>query len=167
MANYEFAAVIAKLDRLVTQLSNADVEIANELLDATHDKAPRPAWNTGQLRNSGVAYIGSIPVGYTAGMTTFPNPNGAYAKYGKRGRAELGVLKSFGTLRKRGLDTGDADGEFGTTRGKITIVYTSPVAALMHEWTGKFSAPLAGANYISAKMATADIIAVKVLRKYL
>jgi hypothetical protein len=47
-------------------------------------------------------------------------------------------------------------GSVSSLRGKVTVLYQAPHAALMHEWPGGFSDMHSGAHYVSSKalMAT-------------
>jgi len=173
MAKMEFVgALVQGVDHLISQLKDVDRRIALDLLDATYSEYPRPPWNTGQLRSSGAAYIGTTKVGTTP--ETGPNPNGP-ARTREKGSGGLSTGSStftptfFGNTAKH-LATANLGEPPNTVRGKITIIYHSPVAALMHEWDGGFSDSQSGPGYITQKLYKLDTTMYKhlgdVFRRY-
>lgn len=172
----EFAGLIQGIDRLMSKLNYADVTMAEKLLDATFYEYPRPAWDTGELRSSGAAYIGMTKVAETP--KTGQNPMVPTAWRKKRGRSQFirGGNQSFGSVRMRTLHKATRTGGMAltnTVRGKITIVYRAQAAALMHEWTlsigqgRKFTSPDAGPHYISAKLAKGNQYMTEIFREIL
>ena len=166
----EFAGLIAGIDKLVSRLEQADVMLAQRLLDATYYEYPRPAWDTGELRSSGAAYIGTTKVASTP--ETGPNPAVPAAWRKKRGtkwQADRGGNQSFASMRMRTLRTAtEVIGDLPSTiRGRITIMYRARAAALMHEWQGNFTAADAGPHYISAKLANGQRYMAEVFRQVL
>lgn len=172
----EFAGLIQGVDRLLSRLNYADVALAEKLLDATFYEYPRPAWDTGELRSSGAAYIGTTKVAETPATGQNPAVPAAWIK--KRGRGHLlrGGNQSFAsmpikTLHRATRTSGHALAS--TVRGKISIVYRARAAALMHEWTAtigvgrKFTAADAGPHYISAKLARGQKYMTEVFRDIL
>lgn len=150
----EFAAgLIEGVDRLLSRLNEADVELAESLLDATYYDPPRPPWNTGELRSSGTVYIGGQLIKKTP--WTGANPVGPYANAGIAGSADpYSGGNRVQELRMRNIRQGTAGSDIvDSLRGKITVIYDSPVAALMHEWEGGFSDSESGRFYISSKLA--------------
>ena len=160
MAKKEFTAgMIQGVDRLYSRLLEADVELARELLDATYSDYPRPAWNTGELRASGAVYIGGQKIMATPDLPNFqpgPNPYGQYALFGdiaSAGRANLDFTGGGAKELKIGkLRQGEGDELPVTVRGIITVIYSAPTAALMHDWDGGFSDDESGPGYISLKL---------------
>lgn len=155
----EFAAnLIAGINRLYSRLNVVDVQLAKELLRATYEDYPRPAWNTGQLRSSGAVYIGGRLIATTS--QTGANPGGSWALHGQSGRVDQGagpfILKELHIRKIRSATTTAGTEAVTSLRGKITVIYNSPVAAMMHEWAGGFSDDESGPHYITAKFLTFD-----------
>ena len=167
----EFAgSFIAGIDHLISKLETSDIAMAQRLLDATYYETPRPAWDTGELRSSGAAFIGTTKVANTP--LTGPNPNVPAAWRKKRGtkwQMRRGGNQSFAGMRMRTLKTATRiEGNFpSTVRGKISIIYRARAAALMHEWAGNFTAADAGPHYISAKLARSGRYMASVFREVL
>jgi hypothetical protein len=167
----EFAAgVLEGIDHLISKLETVDITLAQRLLDATYFEVPRPAWDTGELRSSGAAYIGTTKVASTP--LTGPNPNVPAEWRKKRGtkwQMDRGGNRSFASMRMRVFNTATrVEGEFpSTVRGKISIVYRARAAALMHEWAGNFTAADAGPHYISAKLARGGRYMANIFREVL
>lgn len=173
--------VAGVLDRLATLeffIGEVIPEVlAEEFLRSTLVDQPRPPWATGSLRRSGSVYIGGRKYMSTTDVATLygvehllgPNPIAMYNiehnpdfnvgygideydspnNYSTPARLKLGSIKykgsgSFGAVR--------------TLRGKVTVMYQAPHAALMHEWTGEFSDDKSGPHYVSSKalMATSN-----------
>ena len=138
-------------------------EIAYKCLKDVETIPPAPPWNTGALRNSGAAYVGSRLVATTSGWGQ--NPNGPAVKVRRvRGRDARGRFSSkiVGGLSRGSVDVDFLPSQLGYISKKslgtsvidtITLIYHHPVAALMHEWSGGFSpaTPPAGPHYISSK----------------
>jgi len=153
--------------------------IAYEFLKSTLMDYPRPPWQTGALRRSGVVYIGgrkymtTTDVAIREGAMELLGPNYASPYYAGAPLGASGVYKDipmfspnigFGdessagystpntlTLKKvKFKDTGST-GAISSLRSKITVMYQAPHAALMHEWPGGFSDMLSGAHYVSGK----------------
>jgi hypothetical protein len=151
MPSREFAAgLISGIDRLIRQANEVDINLAKELLDSTLNDYPRPAWNTGELRSSGAVYIGGQLIKQNPWVGA--NPVGAYATMENAGMATPGNSNVVGELRIRKLRQGTTGDNVSSLRGKITVIYDSPVAAMMHEWNGGFSDDESGPHYISAKL---------------
>jgi len=154
MAKNEFAAVIANIEALQRRMERAPDDIARRCLDFTLNVVPRPPWNTGQLRNSGVAYVGGRSVAHTKDMVGAPkgiNPNGWMAKGRGTGKGG-GTISSPTRTNINKFKSGESDGAIpASVLGTISIVYNSPIAALMHEWPGKFTDAQSGKHYITAK----------------
>ncbi len=153
MARGFAANIIGGIDRLISRLNHVDVELAIRLLNNTLNDYPRPPWNTGELRSSGAVYIGGRLIQTNPQIGS--NPNGAWEKHGNSGYvsdvgAGAGTIKE---LRIAKIRTSD-DVSVSTLKGKITVIYTSDIAAVMHEWPGGFSDPDSGPYYISAKLIT-------------
>lgn len=150
--------MINNVKRLANQLQAAPTIMAIELLDAAFSDQPRPAWNTGELRSSGAAYVGGKRVAQTPKVGA--NPVGSYATMGERGRAGTGggALGKFGgniysEFRIKYARGGTSQSDIVTTlRDTISIVFHSPVAMMMHEWTKGFSDDEAGPGYIEKKL---------------
>lgn len=158
----EFTAIIANIQKLKGKLELAPTVIAKQCLDATYHQVPRPPWNTGQLRSSGAAYVGGRRVAKTP--LTGPNPKGSWTIRKRTKHKAVGGLSrgsATGTVKapettnitkfsQPGLEvSGNLP---STVTGSISIVYHSPVAALMHEWDGNFSDAQSGKYYISSKI---------------
>lgn len=152
----EFAAsLIEGINRLTARLEQSADNLAEELLDKTYYEVPRPAWNTGDLRSSGAVYVGSRLVKRTP--WTGANPVGGYTAMGSSGISENTGGFAAKTMRASKLQKGTRGSDYvSTVRDKITVIYDSPVAALMHEWPGGFSHPESGPLYIAAKFITFD-----------
>lgn len=189
MAN-EFAAMIANIDKLKNRLEHEVArEVATEWLMATYEVFPRPPWNTGLLRSSGTAYVGGALVATTP--STGPNPNGSW-RVRKKVTKTIGSGKPFtGTAGGRSYGNRNIYGEVvstvesptmtninffntatevegnlpSTVVGTISVVYRTPYAAMMHEWSGGFSSPDSGAHYISSKMPRLGTILATALRR--
>jgi len=172
----EFAGLIQGIDRLMSKLNYADVAMAEKLLDATFYEYPHPAWDTGELRSSGAAYIGTTKVAETP--ETGQNPMVPEAWRKKRGRSQFtrGGNQSFASVRMRALRTATRMSGMAltrTVRGKISIIYRAQAAALMHEWTlsigqgRSFTSPDAGPHYISAKNTKSNQYMTEVFREIL
>ena len=187
MAKDEFVGIIGSLKVLQTKMVAAPKEIARECLMATYNEVPRPPWNTGQLRSSGSAYVGGRRVAITP--LTGPNPNGPWQKRkkvskvikgisfvgaegGKTRGSATSVIHQPWTLNITKFQQPDVDTNLHmasklptTVTGEITIIYHSPVAALMHEWEGGFSDPSSGKFYITAKFPRFEHIFTDVMRR--
>ena len=166
----EFAGLVVGVDKLLSRLKQADIMLAQRMLDATYSEYPRPAWDTGELRSSGAAFIGTTRVATTP--PTGPNPDVPAAWRKKRGtkwQRSRGGDQSFETMRMRTLHTATEviTDLPATVRGLITIIYRSRSAALMHEWGGNFTTYDAGPHYISAKLARGQRYMAEVFRRVL
>ena len=154
------AGVIDKLEAMEYLISeDIPEEIANTFLTHTLVAEPRPPWATGALRRSGVVYIGGTKymdtndVAFQEGMPELIGIN-------PRFHGEIGYGKfdgEYSTPKKLKLSKvkykgSRSTGAISTLRGKITVMYQAPHAAIMHEWPGKFSDPQSGAHYISSKI---------------
>jgi len=168
LAGKEFVgAIIEGTTRLASRLNEVDVELARELLDATYYDYPRPAWNTGQLRSSGAVYIGGKLIATTP--ETSPNPLGWYeTRGGKMGQAEanVGAFEGVGELKIGKIRRAtDIESMVTSLKGAITVIYQSPVAALMHEWPHGFTDGDSGRGYISEKLLKFDRQFTEVFRR--
>jgi len=163
------AGVIDTLEAL-EELIIADIPetVAHEFLKSTLVDSPRPPWQTGSLRRSGVVYIGGVKYLTTEDLNVphllGHNPDAPlYSAWARRRMSKKAINAGQGieggsysspqslTLRKVKYKSTGSTGAISTLRGKITVMYQAPHAALMHEWTGNFSDPLSGAHFISSK----------------
>ena len=163
----EFAGLVVGIDKLVSRLEQADIILAQRLLDATFYEYPRPAWDTGELRSSGAAYIGTTKVAETPETGANPNVPAAWRKKrGTKWQRNRGGNQAFVGMRMRTLRTAnEVIGNMpSTVRGRITIMYRARAAALMHEWQGNFTTFDAGPHYISAKLMNGNKYMTEVFR---
>lgn len=149
MSNELVAGLIEGVNELIERIGLSPDILAEELLDETLYTYPAPAWNTGELRSSGAAYVGGRFVSQTPWVGS--NPEGWFEKFGKRGSAGEGGGffgrtggNVYSGMRKQYLSS--------SVRDTISIVYHSPVAEMMHEWSGGFTADDAGPGYIEEKL---------------
>lgn len=177
MPRYEFVAgVLDTLDSIQQGLAESPMILAEEFLRSTLIDEPRPPWNTGELRNSGAVYIGGQKyrtTGQIAAKYGFLDQMGRNPRFGAAklneefheedyyGMATDRHLKSVATTPKRfrgeklRFTGAGTKGKFKNLRGKVTVVYQAPHAALMHEWPGKFTDKKSGAHYVSGKVLMA------------
>ena len=173
------AGVINTLEAMEALIGQSPEVVAEVFLRDTIEKQPKPAWETGALRRSGMAYIGSVPYINTVGLLgpmhrdLQDNPN-FYAREsmtftGATDRPES--YDSFSVLRgprhikgaesltfkdvkrsgRGGLNRFAAARKKFTLRDKVTVAYSAPYAATMHEWTGNFSHHESGPGFITTK----------------
>jgi hypothetical protein len=156
------AGVIEKIAKFQGVLYATPYLLAEEFLRATLVDEPRPPWNTGALRRSGAAYIGTKRVLTTADLGHDDllgiNPSGWYETRGMVGMAYTAYGKATKSIRGSKIKTGMGKGrrgKFDSLHSKVTVVYSAPYAALMHEWPGKFTDNASGAHYVSSKILKA------------
>jgi hypothetical protein len=156
------AGVIEKIAKFQGVLYATPYLLAEEFLRATLVDEPRPPWNTGALRRSGAAYIGTQRVLTTADLGHDDllgiNPSGWYETRAMVGMAYTAYGKATKSIRGSKIKTGMGKGrrgKFDSLRGKVTVVYSAPYAALMHEWPGEFTDNQSGAHYVSSKILLA------------
>jgi len=167
------AGVIRKLDLLETFISVKTPEIlAEQFLYHTLIMMPRPPWMTGRLRRSGAVYVGGRLVMTTEQLAAKyghedlleTNPaylmGGSYARYGSRITGDQPRDIPLAELRIRKFRPVS---QISSLRGTVSVIYSAPHAAEMHEWQGNFSDPLSGAHYISAKPYMAIAAAVPLI----
>lgn len=140
-------------------------EIAEEFLKSTLVDQPRPPVRTGALRRSGAVYIGNQLYMTTEDLgeadpfiesLLYPTDQqtGIVETSGAGSRSIVTTPTS--SLRSRQVKgstrvSGTASGT--SLRGKISVVYSNPIAALMHEWRGGISDPtgMSGPHFVSSK----------------
>lgn len=158
MADEFVAGLVKGISTLARNLEKVPAALAKELLYSTWHDVPRPPWNTGQLRNSGYAYVGSKLVAQTERDFGFTgaNPNGLFESDGISGMA-TGDYWSSGAKRLTVKKLLGANINYAAVSGsladQITIMYQAPHAALMHDWVGGISDPDSGPGYVSLKLA--------------
>ena len=167
------AGVLDRLETLSVLIGEViPEELAYEFLRSTLMDIPRPPWQTGSLRRSGVAYIGNKKylttdmVATMEGRQDLLGPNVHSPWYKGTGLIGYGIDESVSDsafystparlkLSKVKYKGGASTGKIATLRGKVTVMYQAPHAALMHEWNGTFSDSKSGAHFISSKILNA------------
>ena len=158
--------VVDLLDRLEATLLMTPEILAEELLRSTLVDTPRPPWKTGELRNSGVVYVGGQLYMHTFDLPNvqhllspnpaFFNPEAFKYEYGGTGlataRHESGIALAPQKLRRDKLNAAKG-AQVSSLRNKVTVFYNAPHAALMHEWSGGFSDADSGAHFVSSKVS--------------
>lgn len=160
--------IINAMEQMKGVIESTPYIIAEEFLRSTIEDYPRPPIRTGALRRSGAAYVGNELVMTTEGLgEKYPNieallyPVNDDLFAGDSGEnTGISVQRNpTSSLRSRQVvSTKRVSGTMkGTSlRGNVSVVYSNPVAALMHEWKGGFSDPTgqSGAHYVSSKATT-------------
>lgn len=158
--------IINALEQMKGVIETTPYIIAEEFLRSTIEDAPRPPIRTGALRRSGAAYVGNELVITTEELgdkypnieaLLYPVNDDLFAGDGGGENTGISVQRNpTSSLRSRQItSTRRVSGTMkGTSlRGNVSVVYSNPVAALMHEWKGGFSDPTgqSGAHYVSSK----------------
>lgn len=158
MAKSYVAGVLQGIKNLQSSLQNMPTQTAYALLQSCIEDEPTPPWDSGDLRNSGAAYVGSrlvatgdefSPSGHW-GQNPTPHPSDE--KSGRNTAKGATVLSTFRSREREGATLSGAP--LASTRNTVSVVFRTDHADAMHNGKYRAREPGSGPLFISSKLAT-------------
>jgi len=153
MAKSYVAGVLQNIKQLQNSLARLPEQTAFALLQSCLEDEPTPPWDSGDLRNSGAAYVGARLVATTEDFEHYdqnPRAHPNDANFGRKGSKGSTILSSFRSRERAGAASYGA--ALSTTRDAVTVVFRTEYANLMHDGNYNPREPGSGPLFVSSKL---------------
>jgi len=154
MAKSYVAGVLQGIKRLQGSLADMPTQTAYALLQSCLEDEPTPPWDSGDLRNSGAAYVGTRLVATTADFGEYeqnPKSSPNDLTFGRKTASGASILGSFRSRSREGaVKMGGSS--LATFRDTVSVVFRTPYANEMHYGSYNPREPGSGPFYVSSKL---------------
>jgi len=154
MAKSYVAGVLQGIKRLQSSLSNMPEQTAYALLQSCLEDEPTPPWDSGDLRNSGAAYVGTRLVTTTEDFGEYgqnPRASANDLVYGRKTASGGSHLESFRSRARQGA-TQMGGAPLTSFRDTVSVVFKTDYANQMHNGVYKPREPGSGPLFVSSKL---------------